>query len=425
MKTAWLISVGTELTLGQTVDTNAAWLAQRLAAFGLRAPRHVTVPDEVDAIRDVLLEAAAAADVILVTGGLGPTEDDLTRHALAAAAGVGLELHQPSVEQIRARFAARGREMPRTNTIQAMIPQGGQAIPNARGTAPGLRLTLGGVPCFVMPGVPAEMREMFDADIAPVLAAAADGAVLASRCVHTFGLGESMIGERIKDLMVRGRNPEVGTTADLGVVGVRINVRAASRAEADAQLEATEAELRRRLGVVVFGHDADTLPSVVGGLLTAAGATVATAESCTGGMIGAMLTDVPGSSAYYRGGAVTYANDAKIELLGVPQGDLEAHGAVSEPVARAMAAGAARILRADYAVGITGIAGPTGGTPDKPVGLVYIGIHTPAGTRVHERRLGYDSARPVIRMWAARTALNLLRLALLEANTAPPLREGA
>jgi len=415
MRQAWIISVGTELTLGQTVDTNSAWLAERLAALGVRALRHVTVPDDAAAIRDALLAAAGACDVIVVSGGLGPTEDDLTRQAVADAAGAALTPHAPSLERLRAFFAARGREMPQRNVVQALIPATGRAIPNTCGTAPGLWIKLRGTPCYLLPGVPFEMRTMFARDVEPELRTAAGGHVLLTRRLHTFGLGESEVNERIADLMQRGRNPEVGTTVELGVVSVRINAAAANSGVAETLLDETEAELRRRLGELVFGRDDDTLASVAGALLAAAGHTVSTAESCTGGLIGKLLTDVSGSSRYYRGGAVVYANEMKTKLLGVPAAEIERHGAVSAAVARALADGAARAFATDYVVAVTGVAGPTGGTAEKPVGLVYIGLHTPAETTVRECRFGSDAPRHAIRMRAASTALNVLRLALLRA----------
>lgn len=413
MRHAWVISIGTELTLGQTVDTNGAWLAARLAELGIRTLRHVTVADEAEPIRDVLLQAAEAADVVLVSGGLGPTDDDLTRQALAAAVGTPLELHAPSLERLRAFFAARNRVMPERNAMQAMIPRGGRALPNACGTAPGLQIVLHGTPCYVLPGVPYEMEAMFTSEVVPELRAAARGAVLISRRLHVFGPGESEIGQRIADLMQRGRNPEVGTTADVGVVGIRINVAAPAQGAALEQLDAAEAEVRRRLGTAVFGRDDDTLAGVVGRGLAEQKATLATAESCTGGLIGKLITDVPGSSRYYLGGFVCYANETKERFLGVAADDLQRHGAVSGVVARSLAEGAARATGASHALAVTGIAGPTGGTPDKPVGLVFIGVRSPVGTDTHESRFGHDAQRGFIRLRAARTALNLLRLALL------------
>ncbi|MBN2447995.1 MAG: competence/damage-inducible protein A [Phycisphaerae bacterium] len=414
MKTAWIISIGTELTLGQTVDTNGAWLAQRLAALGIQTDRHVAVADDLAATADVALAAAGAAEVVLITGGLGPTDDDLTRAALARAAGVELVFDETSLAHIRGFFAARGREMLERNRTQAMLPRGAKAILNTCGTAPGVELRLRGCPCYVMPGVPFEMRAMFERDIEPVLRVAAAGRALRQRRLHLFGMPESEVGDVLADLMVRGRNPEVGTTATLGIIGVRINAAGDSAAEADVLLDETEREVRQRIGTPVFGRDEDTLAGVVGRMLVGRGATVSTAESCTGGLIAKELTDVAGSSAYFLGGAVTYSNAAKTAVLGVDEELIAAHGAVSEPVAAAMASGARARFGSDYAVSTTGIAGPGGGTAQKPVGLVYIGLATPTDTVVLERRFGGSVPREAIREWAARTALNRLRTWLLE-----------
>lgn len=412
MQHAWIIAVGTELTLGQTVDTNTAWLATQLAGLGIRTQRHITVPDELEPIRDVLLAAADATELVLVTGGLGPTDDDLTRPALAAAADVPLEEHADCVAALRAYFATRGRPMHERNLVQTLVPRGGRPLLNTCGTAPGLFYVLHGTPIYILPGVPFEMKTMFARDVLPELRAATAGRAVHFRRLHTIGVPESELGARIADLMQRGRNPEVGTTADLGIIGVRINATAETEAVALTLADATEAEVRPRLGSAVFGRDADTLAAVVGRLLEARGATVATAESCTGGVLGALFTDTPGSSRYYVGGVVTYANEAKTALAGVPPELLAAHGAVSGPVAEAMARGAAQRLDATYALSITGIAGPDGGTADKPVGLVYIGLATPTGVTSAEWHFGTDAPRHAIRMRAAHTALNTLRLAL-------------
>ncbi len=412
MRTAWIVSIGTELALGQTVDTNSAWLAHRLRALGIRPTRHATVADEEPDIVAVLRQAADAADLVLVTGGLGPTADDLTRHALAAVAGVPLEEHAPSLAHLHAFFGARGRMMPPANAVQALIPRGARALPNAVGTAPGIAIRLGRTPCYALPGVPLEMYAMFTGSVEPELRAATAGAVLLCRKLNTFGLGESELGALIADLMARGRNPEVGTTAGYGVVGVRINAAGPDETTARRMLDQAEAELRARLGEIVFGVDDETLAVVVGRRLAALGRTVSTAESCTGGMIAAALTDIPGSSAYFRGGVVAYANEAKTAVLAVPAERIARHGAVSAPVAEAMAAGVAARLGTDYALAVTGIAGPTGGTADKPVGLVFIGLRTPRETTVREFRFGHDAPRDVIRQRATHAALNMLRLAM-------------
>ncbi len=413
MRDAWIVSLGTELTLGQTVDTNASWLARQLAAVGLRCAEMRTVSDDLAPIVNTLRAAAAQARVVLVSGGLGPTDDDLTRDGLAQAAGVETELCPRSLETIRAFFATRGREMPDRNRVQAMIPVGARAIDNTCGTAPGVRMKLGNAEIFALPGVPFEMKEMFRRDVAPVIRAIGGGAALLSRTIRTYGLPESTVGEKLRDLMTRGRNPEVGTTANLGEIGVRINAAAPSAPAAEQLLDQTEAQIRTRLGSAVYGRDADTLASAVGALLRARSATLALAESCTGGLIGALLTDTAGSSDYFLGGVISYANAAKQALLGVRAETLETHGAVSEPTAIEMAAGARDRLGADFAISVTGIAGPGGGSPEKPVGLVYVGLAAADGVTAKPYQIGAASPRDVIRNWAARAALNELRRRLL------------
>ncbi len=411
---AVILSIGNELTLGQTVDTNSAWLSQQLAAIGVRVRMHATVADEIEPIRDVLDRTARTADVVLVSGGIGPTADDLTRHALAAAMGVDLVLHPPSVDRIREFFDRRGRAMPEANTVQAMFPAGATPIENTCGTAPGIRARLHRADVFVMPGVPREMKEMFTRDVLPALAARTGGAVLLARTINTYGAGESDVGERIRDLMQRGRNPTVGTTAQQTIIGIRIHAFGPTREEARRLLDADAAEVRRRLGDLVFGEDDETLAHAVAKLLFERKQTVATAESCTGGLIAKSLTDIPGSSEYFRNGFVTYSNESKTRFIQVPEDLIVRHGAVSRPVASAMAENTRRISRTDYAISATGIAGPGGGTPDKPVGLVYFGLAHAGGCDVHERRFGSEMTREEIRDRACKFALNLLRLKLLE-----------
>ncbi len=413
MHRAWIVATGTELTLGHRLNTNAAWLASRLAAVGIRTVRHVVVPDDLGSMREVLLQAADNCEIILITGGLGPTTDDVTRPALAEAVGVPLELHLPSLEHVRGFFAARDRPMPDCNRGQALLPRSATALPNTCGIAPGIFIRIKNAACYALPGVPLEMQAMFEREVLPRLRAAGEQGALLTRMLRTFGLGESEIQERIGDLMEANRNPEVGTAADLGLVSIRISAAGPTSSAAQSLLDQAEAELRRRLGEAVFGRDQETLASVIGSLLTTAGLTLGTAESCTGGMIGSLLTDVPGSSRYYRGGIIAYANAAKVSLLGVPAATLERDGAVSGSVAAAMAEGVAERLETDFGIGITGVAGPTGGSPGKPVGLVFIAIHARDGTVAQEFRFGQDWPREAIRIRAARTALNLLRHRLL------------
>lgn len=410
---AAILSIGTELALGQTVNTNSAWLSRRLAELGICAKLHVTVPDELEPIRQELERACKLAEVVLVTGGLGPTADDLTRDALAALMGVGLERREEYVEQIRAFFASRGRSMHETNIVQAMFPVGSEPIENTCGTAPGIRAKWKDTLIFIMPGVPREMHVMYDRDVLPALAPLAGEGVILTRTLYCYGAGESDIGERIRDLMTRGRNPSVGTTAQQTVIGVRIYAHGRSRPEAQALLDADREEVRRRLGSLVFGEEDDRLSAAVAGLLFERRKTVAVAESCTGGLLAKQLTDIPGSSNYFLQGVVTYSNAAKTDLLGVPPDLINRHGAVSREVAEVMASGCRQRAGSDYALSITGIAGPGGGSAEKPVGLVYIGLADAGGCQVWEHRMGECLTRDEVRDRTCKAALNRLRLRLM------------
>jgi nicotinamide-nucleotide amidase len=439
---AIILSIGDELVLGQTVDTNSAWLSQQLAAIGCGVVAHVTVADDQSAIERAICQAAGQCDLLLISGGLGPTPDDLTRQALAAVMNEPLELNEQWLGELEKFFAARNRPMPEANRIQAMIPRTAKMIFNTAGTAAGIEAALdpkkigsgaifpsphappasGGekiapdpiFSCrvFVMPGVPREMNIMFERSVLPALREKSGGAVIFSRTLHTFGLGESAIAEMLGDLMRRDRNPSVGTTVSGGIVSLRINARFGSVAEASEQLEQTVASSREALGALIFGQEDESLQVVIGRMLKAApGSTVATAESCTGGLLGKMITDVPGSSAYYSYGWITYANQAKQELLGVQRVLLDQYGAVSEPVALAMANGARDRARSTFALAISGIAGPDGGTPDKPVGTVCIALAHPGDA--HARTFLFPGDREFIRERSAKMALTMLRYHLL------------
>jgi len=407
---AIVVGVGTELTSGLTVDTNSPYLSRRLAELGIVTLSHQIVDDHVDRISEALLQATERAEVVIVTGGLGPTADDLTRQALAKAMGVELVLDEAGLAEIAAFFRRRGRAMNRTNRVQAMLPAGAEALANAAGTAPGIFARLGKARVFVVPGVPAEMRRMTADHILPRLTDLAGGWRLAYRTLGVFGAGESDIASRLADLMGRQVNPLVGTTVAGGVISVRIIARAQTEAEARRRADETAQIVRERLGDYVFGSDGDTLAAAVGRLLGDRGATLCLAESCTGGRIGQLVTAVPGASETFLGGVVCYANRVKRDLLGVPEALLTAHGAVSKPVAEALATGARERFAATYALAVTGIAGPGGATEDKPVGLVYTALAGPAGVRV-ERSL-FPGGREAVRMRTALTALNMLRLDL-------------
>ncbi len=417
---AEIISIGNELTTGQTVDTNAPWLAARLAEFGVTCTRQHTVADELAAIHDVIDMAAKRANVVLITGGLGPTPDDLTRLGLAQAMGVELDFHEASHRQIEAYFRSRKRRMHDGNRQQAMFPYGAEPLMNERGTAPGIYARLHDSRVYCMPGVPSEMTWMFDTYVVPMLQELAGEGVILRSILRTFGMSESEVGEKLADLMRRDRNPTIGTSAADLIISIRILSRGQTRVEAETLMANEVNEICQRLGNVVFGEGNDTLATAVGKRLIEAKQTVATAESCTGGMIAKRLTDLPGSSAYMKQGLVTYANEAKTALLGVSADDIHEHGAVSETVALQMAANCRERSGTDYAIGVTGIAGPSGGTKEKPVGLVYIALASPDGeTEVKEFRFGDNLSRKQIRDRTAKAALNWLRR-MIEAQSQSP-----
>ncbi len=406
---AIILAVGSELTSGHTPDTNSAYLARELARLGIEASQHWTIGDEKDAIAATIIRGAELADLVLVSGGLGPTADDLTRGALAQAMGCELMLDKECLKTLEEFFRRHGREMAPANRVQAMIPAGAEALPNDLGTAPGLAAKIGRASVFVMPGVPHEMREMFARSVAPRLGAAPG--VIIQKIIHTFGTGESDIGEKIEALMQAAGPVTVGTTVASGLISLRITSRAEDAETAELQAQETIRRIHRLLGDLVFGEGEETLASAVGRLLKEHSQTLATAESCTGGWIGQMITAVPGSSDYYLGGVVAYSNAAKNRMLSVPNDVLAADGAVSEASVQAMAEGCRKRFSSDWAIAVTGIAGPAGGSDKKPVGLVYIALAGPGNTEVH--RNVFAGTREVVRRRAALSAINCLRLALI------------
>ncbi len=405
MKAA-ILSIGDELMLGQTQDTNAKWLAERLASVGVPCVQFRVVPDALEAQATALRELAAQAPLVLVTGGLGPTDDDLTREALRLAMGETTPLVRDpdAAESLHRWFRDRGRPMPEINARQALRPAGARCLSNDFGTAPGLHARVGAAEVLCLPGPPREMQPMFERFVAPML----PRLDMATGVVHSFGQGESFLAERLGDRMRRDRNPLVGTTASGAVVSARVR---GTGAAADA--EAMDRELSVIEGIwapYAFGRGDTTLAGSLGRALKAKGLTLALAESCTGGLAGSMVTAEAGSSAWFRGGVMCYANEAKRDLCGVRQATLDAHGAVSEAVARELAEGVRGRLGADWAASITGVAGPSGGSEAKPVGTVFIGVAGPGFVGV--RRFHYPGERASIRDRAARGALALTRLAI-------------
>ncbi|MFQ6132193.1 MAG: competence/damage-inducible protein A [Armatimonadota bacterium] len=411
--TAEVVSVGTELLLGDITDTNATYLCQRLAEAGINVYHRTTVGDNRERLCAALRQARARADVVIVTGGIGPTEDDITREAIAEVAGRPLREDPQAAQSIREFFQKRGRHLASTNIKQAMVPEGGRIIPNPHGTAPGIAIETEGTEFIALPGVPAEMRGMMQEWVLPHLQQRRGEVqeLICSRTLRVTGLGESDVAERLKAILEAQTDPTIAPYAYPGEVRLRITTMAASQEQAAARLAATEAELRAALGHRVFGADEQTLESVVGALLVERGLTLSVAESCTGGLIASRVTDVPGSSRYFLGGAVTYSDAEKQRLLDVPSSMLETHGAVSEPVARAMAEGSRRSTGSDVAVAATGIAGPGGGTPEKPVGLVYIALSVEEGTACERLHLHGD--RDQVKWRTSQAALDMIRMWLL------------
>ncbi len=413
--TAEILCIGTELLLGNITNGNARWIAEQLAALGVPHHRQLVVGDNRERLIAELQAAAGRCRVLITTGGLGPTPDDLTTEAIAAAFGTPLVEHPQVWAEIQARLAARGRPCAASNRRQAYLPEGAELLPNPTGTAPGMIWSpRPGFTILTFPGVPSEMRAMWQATAAPWLQAAglAEG-VFASRMLRFWGVGESNLAEQMADLL-EGANPTVAPYAGAGEVKLRITARAASAPEAEALLAPVEAEIRARAGNACFGADDDSLAAVVLELLRQRGQTLALAESCTGGGLGAALAGVPGASDVWLGGVIAYANGVKQGLLGVPAELLQAHGAVSDPVAQAMAEGARRATGADWALAITGVAGPGGGSDAKPVGLVHLAVAGPDGCSSEGVRFGASRGREWIQTLAAGEALNRLRLRLLE-----------
>jgi nicotinamide-nucleotide amidase len=411
---AEVIAIGSELVDGQSLDTNSQWVSLRLAAVGVPVRFHTVLGDNLAEDVEAFRHAASRAGLVVMSGGLGPTQDDLTREALAAVAGVPLVEDLGSLEAIAAMFARRNRQMPDRNRVQALLPEGAEPLPNRVGTAPGIWMKLGGAHLACLPGVPHEMRIMFDEQVVPRLRrlGLADR-VIVERKINLFGKGESEIEAEALDLTARGRQPEVGITAHDATISFRVLAEGPTEDDARRAIEPTLTEIQKRFGHLILGEGSDDLPEAVFAQLRRTGATLATAESCTGGLIAHLVTTVPGVSAHYPGGVVSYANEAKTELLGVDAGLIAAHGAVSAEVAAAMAAGVRARLKADLGLSVTGVAGPDGGTPEKPVGLVFVGLATASGVSTRRLDIGPEQPRSVVQTRAAKHALNWVRLTLL------------
>jgi len=403
MMSVALLAIGTELSRGELVNTNSSWLAARLIALGLEPTEHVVIPDDLERIVATLRDLAGRHSVVVSTGGLGPTTDDLTAEAAARAIDRPLVKIDAALEAIRRRFALLGRPMGPSNEKQAMLPEGATMLPNSDGTAPGFSIEIGLSRLYFMPGVPREMERMFVEQVEP------DLAPRATRTTHqihlrTFGEGESAVGEKLAGIEAELPGVTIGYRASFPEVEVKVLARASDETAATALAERGAAMVRHRLGAIVYGDGEDSFPAYLGRVLRDRTMTLALAESCTGGLAGQLITSVPGSSEYLLLDAVTYSNASKIQLLGVHAELIRAYGAVSSEVAAEMAEGALRISSAHVAVAITGIAGPGGGTDDKPVGTVWLALSR-RGAKTETRHLKLGGSRDRIRTIAAYSAL--------------------
>ena len=408
IESAEIITIGTEMLLGDLVDTNTAWLSAQLAGLGVGVYRHTTVGDNRDRIVGAMKEAAVRSDLVITTGGLGPTSDDLTNECLALLSGLEMVEYEEARRHVDDMFARFGRKPTPSNYKQALFPEGTTLIPNPLGTAMGALLELDGTLFATLPGVPQEMKGMFGETLAPLVQERSDGSIV-SRTLWFSGIGESALAERVQDLL-DADDPTVAPLAGQGKVRLRITSRAATPEEAEKKIEPVAREILSRLGDYYFGEDEETLESAVGRLLEEHGVTLTLAESCTGGLLAKRLTDGPGSSTYFREGLVTYSNEAKERLLGVKHETLMEDGAVSEAVAREMAEGARRAAGADYGLSVTGVAGPDGGTEEKPVGLVWIGVSDEKETFAERLDLSaWRHSREAIRERSANRAFDILR----------------
>ncbi len=410
--TVEIIAVGTEILLGNIVNTNAAYLAEKCAGLGLSCYHQDVVGDNEERLMETIRLALTRADIILLSGGLGPTQDDLTKEAAAKVMGKELYLHEPSREAIRQFFAERNLEITENNWKQAMVPEGAVVVENPGGTAPGIIIAENGKHVVLMPGPPGELIPMFEKSIMPYLAGLTSG-VIYSQTVKICGVEESKAESMVEDLVSAQNNPTIATYAKTGEVHLRVTATAPDEKEAKKLVKPMVKELKGRFGNHVYTTDSEvTLEKAVVDLLAANKLTACTVESCTGGMLSARLINVPGVSEVFKSGYVTYSNKSKRKLLGIKKNNLMKHGAVSEQIAREMAKTAAVLARTDVSVSTTGIAGPDGGTPEKPVGLVYIACNVCGRTTVKECR--FHGSREKIRESTVSAALSLMRECILQ-----------
>jgi nicotinamide-nucleotide amidase len=420
---AEILAIGSELVSGQSLDTNSQWLSLSLGSLGIPVHFHTSMGDDLEENIDVFRVATGRADLVVTCGGLGPTQDDLTRQALAEVAGVSMVEDPGSLEAIRAMFARRNRDMPERNRVQALLPRGADPLPNSIGTAPGIAMRVGRSMVVCLPGVPIEMKRMFDEQVVPWLFRSG---VATRRIVHRkinlFGKGESEIEAKALDLTARGRLPEVGITASDGTISFRIAAGAETDEEAARLIEPTADLIYERFPDLIVGEGHEDVVDALVRELARTNRTIATAESCTGGLIAHLITSVPGVSKSFPGGLVTYSPEAKVNLLDVPESLIKTHGAVSPEVAGEMASRVRARFRADLGLAVTGIAGPDSDTPEHAVGLVYLGLSCGEETRTRKLELGPEQPREVIQRRAAKQAMNWARLTLRRLDDRPSHR---
>jgi nicotinamide-nucleotide amidase len=415
---AEILTIGDEVMRGEIVDSNKSFLADRLLGLDIETHFQTSVRDDPPAMIDAFRRAATRSKITLVSGGLGPTRDDLTAEALAESFGLELVLDEAALETIRAFFRSRGREMTENNASQAYFPKGAEILPNPLGTAPGFSIAQGMTHFFCMPGVPNEMHRMMDEQVMPrITSLRGEGLAIRARLIRTFGMGESTLDDALKDI-ASSDDVSLGFRTSFPDNYLRPLARAATAEQAEAALDRICDAIKQRLGPLVYGEDQQTLDAVVGQLLVERGMTIAVAESCTGGLIASRITDNPGSSVYFAGGVVAYSNAAKSELLGVPAAVLEEHGAVSDPVVRAMAEGVRERFGVDIGIATTGISGPDGGTASKPVGLVHIALAREGATFADSFVFRMDRTRH--RLLTSQVALDWVRRTLLGVELVGP-----
>jgi nicotinamide-nucleotide amidase len=402
-----IIAIGSEMLTPFRADTNSLWLTERLNSMGIDVKLKTIVGDDEARLEEVVGEALRRSEIIISTGGLGPTEDDITRKIFARVLNRQLILNEAILEKIRARFARRGVPMPEINARQALVMNGAQVLANNNGTAPGMLIQEGKCTVALLPGPPREMRPMFDSEVAPVLKERSGDLLIIRRKLSIFGLTESRTDEIAAPIYTKFTNPSTTILFKDGQIELHLTAQASDGGKAERLLDELAGPLAEALGDYIFSRRDETLEEVVGDLLRRTGSTLATAESCTGGLLAGRITDVPGSSEYFLEGAVTYSNEAKTRILGVPKKMIEDHGAVSEEVAAAMASGIRELAGSTFGIGITGIAGPGGGSTEKPVGLVYIALADDAQTST--KRFIFPGDRQFIRTLSVNAALDLLR----------------